>query len=341
MLQIVILLILTSFGLASYLDVYSPSQLESVKALMPEFSWTMGTSRPEPGTEASGAILGNNIYIMGGDDSDERLTNAVRVYDSATDSWSVSAPLPIPLDHAGSAIHNGNIYVVGGFVEGRKPTDSLLIYDPITNTWRNGKPLPEPRGALTAEFINGTLYALGGVDTTHSPVSTNEAYDPSTNTWTEKAAMPTARHHHTSAVVEDKLYVIGGRLLGNGVESRSNEALSNLNDNEMYNPLNDSWTVMEQMPSKRSGIAGAASPVDDNIYVFGGQGLEGALDTVEKFDPKSNQWTTVEPMPTARLGSEAFPLDNKIFVIGGKTDIGPFVTGLNEIFHIETNSTDG
>jgi N-acetylneuraminic acid mutarotase len=229
--------------------------------------------------------------------------------------------------------------VVGGFIEGKKPTDTLFIYDPNSNKWQRGKPLPGPRGALTADFINGTLYAIGGVDASHTPVATNEAYDPKKDTWTEESPMPTARHHHTSAVVDGKLYVIGGRILGNGVQSQLNEALSNLDDNEMYNPVNDSWAVMEQMPTKRSGIAAAVSPADNNIYVFGGQSLDGAFNNTEKYDPKMNHWTTATPMPTARLGLNAAPLDDKIFVIGGKTDVGPHVSELNEILYVGSNDT--
>jgi N-acetylneuraminic acid mutarotase len=170
-------------------------------------------------------------------------------------------------------------------------------------------------------------------------VATNEAYDPKTDTWTEKAPMPTARHHHTSAVADGKLYVIGGRLLGNGVPSQINEALSNLNDNEMYNPLNDSWTVVEHMPTKRSVIAAAASPVDGNIYIFGGQSIDGAFDITERYNPKINEWSTEEPMPTARLGLEAENISNKMYVIGGKEGIpGISTTGANEILTIKNTS---
>ena len=126
----------------------------------------------------------------------------------------------------------------------------------ILTNGREVSHFPGRCGAPTADFINGTLYAVGGLDASHTPVATNEAYDPKTDSWTEKAPMPTARHHHTSAVVDGKLYVIGGRLLEIVSNRISDEALSNFNDNEMYNPLNDSWTVLEQMPTKRSGIAG-------------------------------------------------------------------------------------
>jgi N-acetylneuraminic acid mutarotase len=332
-------LLLTTIGIANYFDIFFSNQLDSAEASVSESSWIRGESIPDPRTEMSGTSSGNKIYIIGGDDEDEKATNAVRVYDPEIDNWSTTSPLPTPVDHTGSAAYDSKIYVVGGFVEGKKPTDSLFIYDPVTNKWQKGKPLPGPRGALTADFINGTLYAVGGVDASHSPVATNEAYDPITNNWTEKAPMPTARHHHTSAVIDGKLYVIGGRLLGNGVQSQINEALSNLNDNEMYNPLNDSWTVMEQMPTKRSGIAAAASPVDGNIYVFGGQSIDDAFNNTEKYSPITDKWTTETSMPTARLGLEAIALDDKIYVIGGKTNLGPHVTDKNEIFHVDNNST--
>src|SRR5918999_1392419 len=279
-------LLLTTFGIANYFDTFFSNQLDLAEASESESSWAGGQSIPDPRTEMSAISSGNKLYIIGGDDESEEVTNVVQVY------------------------------------------------DPTTNKWQKGKPLPGPRGALTADFINGTLYAIGGVNASHSPVATNEAYDPKTNTWTEKAPMPTARHHHTSAEVDGKLYVIGGRLLGNGVPSEINEALSNLNDNEMYNPLNDSWTAMEQMPTKRSGIAAAASPVDGNIYVFGGQSVDGAFGNNEKYNPKMNKWSTEESMPTARLGLEAIALENKIYVIGGKTDLGPYVSDKNEIFSI-------
>jgi N-acetylneuraminic acid mutarotase len=147
---IVVLPFMTIIGLINYFEVYSPNQFEAVDALMSEYSWTRGTSIPSPGTEASGIILDNKIYIIGGDDSDEKVTNVVRVYDLDTD---------------------------------------------------------------------------------------------------------------------------------------------------------------------------------------------GAFNNVEKYNPGTNDWTTEEPMPTARFGSEAVALDNKIFVIGGKTNVGPYVTELNEIFHINANNS--
>ena len=186
-------------------------------------------------------LLNGKIYVIGGSD-ENGITDSVDYYDPKTDEWGVTMPLPEPRDHIGVATFNGKLYAVGGFDQADIPTDQLLIYDPEIDEWQEGKSMPTARGALATGFINGTLYAVGGVDSTHNVVSTNEAYDPETDTWTERSPMPTARHHLASSVVDGKLYAIGGRLLGNGIPRPVNEALSNFNDNEAYDPKQDSWT---------------------------------------------------------------------------------------------------
>jgi N-acetylneuraminic acid mutarotase len=67
-----------------------------------------------------------------------------------------------------------------------------------------------------------------------------------------------------------------------------NEALSNFNDNEMYDPKRDNWSILEPMPTKRSGLAAAS--ISGNIYVFGGQSLNGAFDNNERYNPIINKW---------------------------------------------------
>jgi N-acetylneuraminic acid mutarotase len=228
--------------------------------------------------------------------------------------------------------YDGKLYVVGGGYS-EALSNKLFIYDPVTNNWTEGANMPTARGALTANFINETLYAIGGIDSSGT-TTTNQAYDPKTNTWTEKAPMPTAREHLTSAVVDGNLYAIGGRQTDN------DSPKGNFNKVEMYNPANDSWTIMEQMPTKRSGIAAAVSPADNNIYVFGGEnpfGIEGpkkTFDVVEKYDPKTNIWTKEESMPTARHGLAAMATDGKIYVISGGNKPGLSVSNVNEVLSI-------
>jgi N-acetylneuraminic acid mutarotase len=303
-----------------------------------ESFWSNGPDLPSLITEHSAVVLEDKIYIIGGVDLLEGgKTDIVRVFDIKSNQWSIAPPLPIPLDHVGVSTDGSRIYVVGGFAAGdmaRRPSDRLFIYDPIQNNWQEGTPMPTARGALTADFINGVLYAVGGINSSHIPVATNEVYDPVSNSWSETTPMPTARHHHTSAVANGQLYIIGGRILGNGVQSNINAALTNLNDNEKFDPVNKTWSIQEQMPTKRSGMAAEVSPVNGNIYVFGGQSLTGSYNVTEKYDTKANKWSSEPDMPTPRLGLDAVAIDNKIYVTGGKSDLEQNVTNKVEILNI-------
>jgi N-acetylneuraminic acid mutarotase len=292
--------------------------------------WTNSSRMPTPRSESGVAILEDKIYVAGGESPQIKKTNVVEVFDLKTNKWGTVAPLPIGLNHVGMAPYNGKLYAAGGTYENGY-SDKLFIYDPSVDKWSEGKSMPAARTALTVNFIDGKLYVIGGVDDVHNVVNTNLVYDPKNNSWTEKAPMPTARHHMTSSVVDGKLYVIGGRLLGDGIPAPIKEGLSNFNNNEMYDPKNDTWTQLEPMPSKRSGLASAS--IGDYIYVFGGQKVNGTFENNERFDTNKNTWTAEKPLPTPRLGSKAIAVGNDIYVIGGKTWY--YFGGNVEIFHLE------
>jgi N-acetylneuraminic acid mutarotase len=242
--------------------------------------------------------------------------------------WSVVAPLPIAMNHVGMSSYDGKLYAVGG-THDNGYSNKLFIYDPKADKWSEGKSMPAARTALTVNFIGDKLYAVGGVDDVHNVANSNLVYDTKNNSWTEKAPMHKARHHLTSAVVDGKLYVIGGRLLGDGIPAPVAEGLSNFDYNEMYDPVNDTWTTLEPMPSKRSGLASAAA--GNYIYVFGGQKVNGTFENNERYDTKNNIWTTEKPVPTPRLGLKAVTVGDDIYVVGGKTWY--YFAGTVEIFH--------
>ena len=308
--------------------------------------WTIGENMSDHRNELTAVVLNNKIYVIGGEDkaSGGGQKNTLEIYDIAQGKWvNDTEPMPIALDHTAAAVHDGKIYVVGGFLKRKVPTDKLFIYDPQVNQWQEGKSLPSSIGAaLNAQFIDGILYVVGGLNSSHVPVNTNYAYDPKTDTWSTKAPMPTARQHLQTAVIDGKLFALGGRILGNGVQSEDlDEASSNFNRNEMYDPQNDSWTIRQPMLTKRSGFAATASS-DGNLYVFGGEGIGKVLDSVEKYNPKQDKWTYEKPMPTGRFGLKSVSFGDRIFVLGGQlignSSLVPL--NVNEIFHIGKDSKD-
>jgi N-acetylneuraminic acid mutarotase len=308
-----------------------PSSIESSKM------WTSGANMITPRTDFAGTSLNDKIYIIGGFDNTGKQTDIVEYYDPNADTWSTASSLPIALDHPAAAAYNGTLYVVGGYTReykgdssDRTPSDRLFIYNPSTDKWDEGKSMPNASGALTANFINGTLYAVGGLDDSRGATGSNTAYDPKTNSWKEKTPMPTAREHLASAVVDGKLYVVGGRVGGYD---------NNLDANEVYDPIKNTWTSLEPMPSKRGGLA-AASSVNGDIYVFGGEERAGTFDNNERYDPNTDKWTEDLPMPTARHGLASVAINDKIYVVGGGPEPGLIVGGRNEIFSITNNRTN-
>jgi N-acetylneuraminic acid mutarotase len=292
--------------------------------------WFRGANMPTPRTDFTGAVLNGKVYIIGGFNNEGKTTDIVEFYDPETDSWGTVHPLPERLNHAAAASYNDKLYVVGGYRDEYDPrslSKELFVYDPLTDKWQKGAPMPTAKGALTANFINGTLYAVGGVDQS-GVLDSNLAYDPNVNAWTEKKPMPTAREHLASAVVDGKLYVVGGRA--GGLEN----PMPNLDVNEAYDPIKNSWTVLEPMPSKRGGLAAAASSPNGSIFVYGGEERGGMFSNNEKYDPRTDKWTEDISMPTARHGLVALTIDDKIYVVGGGLEPGLSVSGVNEIFLI-------
>ncbi|HEU5446589.1 MAG TPA: kelch repeat-containing protein, partial [Nitrososphaeraceae archaeon] len=92
-------------------------------------------------------------------------------------------------------------------------------------------------------------------------------------------------------------------------------------------------TVIESMPSKRSGIA--ATAINNSLFVFGGEDLTRTFGNNEKYDTDNGKWASLESMPTPRHGLAAVSVDNRIFVIGGGPEPGLSVSDVNEIYNIK------
>ena len=84
------------------------------------------------------------------------------------------------------------------------------------------------------------------------------------------------------------------------------------------------------MPPMGTGIAGA--PLDDKIYVFGGESGQGTFDENEAYDPGTNIWQAMPSLPTARHGLAAVAVGGRIYVLAGGTTPGGSRSALNEVF---------
>jgi len=100
---------------------------------------------------------------------------------------------------------------------------------------------------------------------------------------------------------------------------------------EKVNATEDSWTILEPMPTARSGLGVAV--VDGKIYAIGGWNSR-ILSNNELYDPETDTWTTRQSMPTARYNFAIAVCQKKIYVFGGHGYVGEYenIIGSTEVY---------
>jgi len=269
-------------------------------------SWSTKVPMPTARYDMAVGMVGNVIYVMGGDPGSLVPISTVEAYDPGLpEIWTVKTPMPYAMHRLAAAVIGIKIYTCGGWYGmGAKPY--TLEYDPGLDTWTQKADMPAARLFHAAASYGGKMYAFGGRYT----YNTVFEYDPVGDSWATKTPMPTARYGHAAVTVGSKIYVIGGQ-----------DGTSIFATVEEYDPIADSWTTKTPMPTPRTYLT--ACVVRDTIYAIGGSdNTKAYLNTVEKYDPATDKWASDTPMPTARAAPVSAVINNIIYVIGGDNGDG-------------------
>lgn len=294
-------------------------------------TWETRAPMPTPRSEVAVAAVNGLIYVVGGFEESGSPSQKVEVYDPATDSWSEAPQMPAPRHHTAAVAWQGDLLVIGGYQSGfNDPRDTVFRYDPETQDWSENPPLSVARGGHAGTLHMGNPVVVGGAGADGISLTSAEWMDGMSEVWRPLDGELSERRDHLAAasvvLLEgdqgiQHLQAIGGRRdVDYGQNLDANESARLLGEFEQVAPL----------PTARSGIA--AVTFDNKVYVFGGEGPEGAFDENEVYDPKTDTWSTASPMPTARHGLGAAEVDGVIYVIGGGPTPGLSVSGANEAF---------
>eukprot|EP01048_Picozoa_sp_COSAG05_P005924 COSAG05_NODE_365_length_10774_cov_121.347822_9_plen_572_part_00 len=251
-------------------------------------SWTpiasMDTRRDGLGL----TTLNNNLYAVGGSDSDGITLTTAERYDPDLDSWTPIASMGTTRYALSLTTLNNNLYAGGGKDETYNTLSSSERYDPDTNSWTPIASMGTRREYLGLTTLNNNLYAVGGLDGDNY-LNTAERYDPDLNSWTPIASMGTRRRSLGLTAFNNNLYAVGG-------QDNSGNTLSTA---ERYDPDTNSWTPIASMGTTRSGLGLTA--LNNYLYAVGGRDENyNYLTTAERYDPDSNSWTPIASMGTAR-----------------------------------------
>ncbi|MGE3801205.1 MAG: Kelch repeat-containing protein [Candidatus Kapaibacterium sp.] len=225
-----------------------------------ENSWTGLPPLPLPRTFPGGAILGRQLYVAGGIDTNRNYSASVDIFSLAEQSWRTAPPLSKPRSRLALIALGGKLYAIGG-LEGASDKEyqnspRVEVYDPENDSWSEGAPMPTPRHGLAAIATNGKILVMGGYSDS-GITNVVEEYDPKSNSWAELSPMPTKRGFFGLAHFGDLILAIGGR-----VQSERGPV-------EAYNPREKRWVTLPPLPIQvnRFGIA----TCNGTIYLVGGE----------------------------------------------------------------------
>ena len=261
----------------------------------------------------------------------------------AVKPWQASPPeLALPAARSGSSIYQSGstVYLLGGLVDG-VASDEVLVTEVSEDgnfaPWTVGPALPEPRSDASIGLFAGVPYLMGGLDASGQPTTTvykGVIEEGLLTSWelsdgenrTEPLTLPQPLSGAGVVPGTAGFVLVGGRDVDgaptNGVYlAWTDEAGQQL----------QAWEPLENvaLPEDRADMV--AATIADFVYVIGGEGPDGATDTVFRLEfsgaePATdeagnlNGWAVApasEALPAARTKATAFSANGAVYVIGG------------------------
>ncbi len=295
-----------------------------------EDSWVEKAPMQEARAHFGVAAVNGKIYAIGGDVGSEignvipgwghtyNVASTNEEYDPVSNAWIYKAPMPTARARFGIAAYQNKIYCIGGYYatvtykDGRVDKTEYFntgineVYDPATDTWEPKASMPVPSRSTTANVVNGKIYLIGD--------DLNEVYDIAADSWAMKTPPPYEITSYASVVVDDKIYFIGTETNSSGLWT---EAFF-----QIYDPLNDSWSIGSNSPTYGVAAAsGATTGVNapKQIYFF-------EETTTYSYNLTNDSWTIGTSMPTARLIATIVVIGDIFYVVGGRYGQHGYIT---------------
>jgi len=275
-------------------------------------------------TEAASFTIGDSVYVGGGYDGSDRLSDYWR-FDAATGTWTQEADMPgAGRSSAAAFAANGKGYVGTGY-DGLDKLNDFYEYDPSSNSWAKKADFPgSARYEASGFSVNDKGYITCGFNGNY--LKDLWEYDPLTDEWTQKASLGgTKRSAAQVFVIDNYAYVVGG--INNGEYP---------NDFWKYDAASNSWEE-KRMITNVSDDTYDDDYTDINrsngsTFVINGRGFlacgdrNGVLTSVWQYNPGDDTWEQ-------KTGLEASARSGAIgFVIKGA---GYITTGSNSSYRFD------
>ncbi|MRR32322.1 hypothetical protein EG834_18785, partial [bacterium] len=224
--------------------------------------WNKKAVKPTPVTATGAVLMGEKIYMPGGQMADGKPTAVLEIYDPRTDQWETAAPMPIALSRFALAAFEGNLYVFGGW-DGKNYSAAVYQYKAAEDTWLIREPMSQPRADSAAAPL-GTKIILAGGENANGLLQDTWAYFPLREEdgeagWEKRADLPGKRAEFSLTALAGSLYLAGGH----GETADAPTPVLRFDDTA------DRWETLETSPVPIGNRPGMTAN-GNFVHIFGG-----------------------------------------------------------------------
>jgi hypothetical protein len=284
---------------------------------------------PEMNDERNGHVMveltNGAILVAGGFNSGEgaNLSSAeiLEDYQSAEAEWDYVADMAVARYTASAhPLPNNKAIVIGGWDGGSNNWNTTEIFDFEEMAFSAGPNMNLGRSDhASVKLSDGRILVCGGF-TGLVNSNTAEIYDPVANSFTQIANMNFGRSQHTATLLNDgKVLVVGGYLPVFALGFQ-------ISKTEVYDPVEDTWTLLPDLNKGRDNHAAILIPNTDKVLITGGREFTGSqfigIQEAEIFDPADNSFTQIDDMVSGHSFHQMFVYENYIVIPGSAVATG-------------------
>ncbi|MCO5588394.1 hypothetical protein L7F22_042349 [Adiantum nelumboides] len=215
-----------------------------------------------------------------------------------------------------------NLLIMGGIrqsMNSAKPLDSsgvvcadVYIYNACTNQWSRGASMNTPRSWFAATVIGDSVYVAGGQGQNRF-LNNVEVFNLKNNSWSQISSMNCVRSSCYGFTLNGKFWIVGGEVMRNQHRDKPGRGSA-----EVYNPQNDSWSLIPEMWLSTQKVPGPST-------VHCGRLLFVHQSKLMMYLEDTNSWCHVGELSgyemfsnqNSRYGFACESLNDELYIIGG------------------------
>ena len=274
--------------------------------------WRRGKDMPfKMGTTVQSVVIGQSVYVGGGDAVKDPDRCTVMKLDLQQDEWT-KLPQYSAKWFAMTSFANQLVLMGGCYPVTEKRTNQIAVF--TSGRWTNPyPPMNTARDSSTAVSCNKYIIVAGGRDDQGKCTSSVEMLDVPLLRWYTAESLPNPRTEMKSTLIGNTFYLMGGFD-----HTGSTKVVHKVDLNELITKAVSKqatptlWQVISDSPLERS----TPLNVGGSLLAVGGRFSPSS--SIHLYQPDTRRWVKVGDLPTARYNCTWSVLPSgEIIVAGG------------------------